>query len=53
MELTDVTEVQVQRAVERLNHGPRKVLGFRSPHAVLFGVVMRYTKLAFAVALRT
>ncbi|RFC40479.1 MAG: Integrase core domain-containing protein [Candidatus Nitrotoga sp. CP45] len=44
MELIDVTEEQVQRAVERLNHRPRKVLGFRSPHEVLFGVEMRYTK---------
>lgn len=28
MELTGVTEEQVQRAVERLNHRPRKILGF-------------------------
>jgi len=27
MDLTDVTEEQVQMAVERLNHRPRKVLG--------------------------
>ncbi|CAG9932117.1 protein of unknown function [Candidatus Nitrotoga arctica] len=53
MELADVTEEQVQRAVERLNHRPRKVLGFRSPHEVLFGVEMRYTKPVLAVALRT
>ncbi|BBJ22269.1 hypothetical protein W01_01960 [Candidatus Nitrotoga sp. AM1P] len=53
MALTDVTEEQVQRAVERLNHRPRKVLGFRSPHEVLFGVEVRYTKLALPVALRT
>lgn len=38
MDLTDVTEEQVQLAVERLNHRPRKVLGGRSPHEVLFGV---------------
>nr|WP_256380139.1 IS30 family transposase [Candidatus Nitrotoga sp. AM1P] len=44
MALTDVTEEQVQRAVERLNHRPRKVLGFRSLHEVLFGVEVRYTK---------
>ncbi|MDQ3267252.1 MAG: IS30 family transposase, partial [Pseudomonadota bacterium] len=44
MKLTDVTAEQVQRAAERLNHRPRKVLGFRSPHEVLFGVEMRYTK---------
>jgi IS30 family transposase len=43
----------VQRAVERLNHRPRKVLGFRSPHKVLFGVEMRYTKPTLVVALRS
>jgi len=53
MDLTDVTEEQVQLAVERLNHRPRKVLGGRSPHEVLFGVEMRYTKPPLAVALRT
>ncbi|BBJ23998.1 hypothetical protein W01_19250 [Candidatus Nitrotoga sp. AM1P] len=53
MALTDVTEEQVQRAVERLNHRPRKVLGFRSPHEVLFGVEVRYTKPTSVVALRT
>jgi IS30 family transposase len=53
MALINITEGQVQRAVERLNHRPRKVLGFRSPHEVLFGVVLRYTKTPRAVALRT
>jgi len=53
MELTDITEEQVHWAVERLNHRPRKVLGFRSPHEVLFGVEMCYTKPPLAVALRT
>ena len=53
MELTDITEEQVQWAVERLNHRPRKVLGFRSPHEVLFGVKMCYTRPPLAVALRT
>jgi len=52
-DLTDVTDEQVQHAVERLNHRPRKVLGGRSPHEVLFGVEMRYTKPPLAVALRT
>ena len=44
MELTDVTEERMQQAVQRLNHQPRKVLGFRSPHKMSFGVEMRYTK---------
>ena len=51
MELIDLAEEQVQRAVERLNHRPRKVLGGRSQHEVLFGVKMRYTKPPLAVAL--
>lgn len=53
IDLTDITEEQVQLAVARLNHRPRKVLGGRSPHEVLFGVKMRYTKPPLAVALRT
>jgi len=32
MELKGITEEQVQYAVDRLNHRPRKVLWFRSPH---------------------
>ena len=51
MELTGITEEQAQRAVERLNHRPHKVLGFRSPHEVSFGVEMCYTKPVLAVAL--
>ncbi|MDO8370196.1 MAG: hypothetical protein Q7S71_05790, partial [Candidatus Nitrotoga sp.] len=47
------TSLLIQRVVERLNHRPRKVLGFRSPHEVLFGVEMCYTKPALEVALRT
>ena len=53
MELTNITDEQVQHALERLNHRPRKVLGGRSPHEVLFGVEMRYTKPPLAVALQS
>lgn len=53
MELTDITEAQVLAAVEKLNHSPRKVLGFRTPHEVFFEVEMRYTRQPPAVALRT
>jgi len=53
MELIDITEAQVLAAVEKLNHRPRKVLGFRTPHEVFFGVEMRYTKQPSAVALLT
>jgi MFS superfamily sulfate permease-like transporter len=37
---------------ERLNHRPRKVLGYRTPHEVFFGVEINYTKQTPAVALR-
>lgn len=53
MGLTDVTDEQVQWAVDRLNHRPRKVLAFKTPHEVFFGVEMRYTKPPVVVALRT
>jgi IS30 family transposase len=53
MELTDITEEQVQEAVERINHRPRQVLGFRTPHEVFFGVEVRYTKQPLVVALLT
>ena len=53
MELTDITEEQVQEAVERINHRPRKALGFRTPHEVFFGVEVRYTKQPLVVALLT
>lgn len=52
MELTEVTEEQVQWAVDRLNHRPRKVLGFRTPFEVFFGTAVRYTKPPLNVALR-
>lgn len=53
MVLTDVTEEEVQKAVDRLNHRPRKVLGYKAPHEVFFGVEMRYTNPPLAVALQT
>jgi len=43
MELLEITDAQVQQAVERLNHRPRKVLGYKTTHEVFFGVEMRYT----------
>jgi IS30 family transposase len=53
MELTKVTQEQVQWAVDRLNHRPRKVLGFKKPFEVFFGKSVRYTKPPSVVALRT
>lgn len=52
MELAEVTQEQVQWAVDRLNHRPRKVLGFRTPFEVFFGETVRYTKSPLGVALR-
>ena len=52
MDLSDIAEEHVQWAVERLNHRPRKVLGYRTPHEVFFGVEINYTKQTLAVALR-
>jgi IS30 family transposase len=53
MELTGVTQEQVQWAVDRLNHRPRKALGYRTPFEVFFGKTVRYTKTPLGVALRT
>jgi len=35
-ELTDVTREEVEQAMERLNHRPRKTLSFRTPYEVFF-----------------
>jgi IS30 family transposase len=53
MALHEITDEEVQRAVDKLNHRPCKVLGFRSPHEVFFGVQLNYTKQPQAVALRS
>ena len=51
-DFTKVTQEQVQRAIDRLNHRPRKVLGFRSPHEVFFSTSLCYSPDIKAVALR-
>ncbi len=38
--MRSVTPEQVQHAVDRLNHRPRKCLGWRTPHEVFFGLPM-------------
>lgn len=48
----EVTDNQVQAAVERLNHRPRKVLGFKTPFEVFWGKTRRYTASTREVALR-
>ena len=50
--LVEVTQEQVQWAVDRFNHRPRKVLGFRAPFEVFFGKTVRYTESPLGVALR-
>lgn len=52
MELSNVSAVQVQWAVDRINHRPRKVLGYKSPFEVFFGTVMQYTRPTLGVALQ-
>lgn len=51
MKLTDVSEEQVQRAVNRLSHRPRSIPGFSTPHEVFFGVSANYTKQSSKIAL--
>ncbi|MGB7650609.1 MAG: IS30 family transposase [Gallionella sp.] len=53
MALHEITDEEVQRAVDKLNHRPRKVLGFRSPHEVFFGVQLSYVKERTCVALQS
>lgn len=43
--LLKVTQHQVDEAVHRLNHRPRKCLGYRTPHEVFHGLEMRPIKL--------
>jgi IS30 family transposase len=38
--LVSITAQQVQHAVDRLNHRPRKCLGWRTPHEVYFDLTM-------------
>ena len=35
-ELTAVSREEIEHAMERLNHRPRKTLGFRTPYEVFF-----------------
>lgn len=47
-DLTTVTEKEVEEAMEKLNHRPRKSLGFRTPYEVFFN-----TKTSLTVALQS
>jgi IS30 family transposase len=46
--LTTVTAAEVQEVMNKLNHRPRRSLGFRTPHEVFF-----HTKTSLTVALRS
>ena len=43
--LLKVTQDEVNEAVYRMNHRPRKCLGYRTPHEVFYGLEMRPLKL--------
>jgi IS30 family transposase len=51
MKLANLNDEQVQRAVDKLSHHTRKVLRYRTPHEVFFGVKLRYTKQPLVAAL--
>ncbi len=37
-DLTDVTDAEVQKVMDKLNNRPRKCLGFKTPNQVFFGI---------------
>lgn len=49
--LRKVTQPEVQLAINKLNHRPRKCLGYRTPHEVLFSLKVEPLK-SITVALR-
>jgi hypothetical protein len=46
-DLTTVTQQEIKHAMDKLNHRPRKSLGFRTPHEVFFN-----TRTSLTVALQ-
>jgi IS30 family transposase len=47
-DLTTVTKYEIEQAMDKLNHRPRKSLGYRTPHEVFFN-----TKTSLTVALQS
>ena len=47
-DLTTVTQQEIKQAMDKLNHRPRKSLGFRTPHEVFFN-----TRTSLTVALQS
>ena len=41
MSFSDLSDTDVDDAAYRLNHRPRKCLGYRTPHEVFFDLPMR------------
>ena len=46
-DLTTVTQQEIEQAMDKLNHRPRKSLGFRTPHEIFFN-----TRISLTVALQ-
>ncbi|OEU70592.1 MAG: hypothetical protein BA863_18475 [Desulfovibrio sp. S3730MH75] len=38
VDLSEVTDAEVQQAMDKLNNRPRKYLGFKTPYHVFFGI---------------
>ena len=45
-EFATITEMDIKEAQEKLNHRPRKTLGYRTPHEVYFQELAKLTKVA-------
>ena len=45
-EFATITEMELKQAQEKLNHRPRKTLGYRTPHEVYFKELAKLTKVA-------
>lgn len=52
-DFTTITPKQLRRAVDQINHRPKKVLGWKSAHEVYYGVNLNYTSRKDRVALRS
>lgn len=53
MELADLSDEQVQRAADKLNHRSCQALEYRTPHEVFFEMKLRFPKRPLVVALQS
>jgi len=51
--LKEISEQELQHALDQLNHRPRKWLEFRTPHEVFFNKSSNWSNPLVAVALQT